>query len=52
MEVIRLKGLAESLKKVQLNLEKFPFTKDIYDKMVEEFGGRKQAKKRKLLEDI
>jgi hypothetical protein len=50
--VSRLKGLAESLKKVHANLQKFPFNKDIYEKFINDFGGRKQVKKLKLLEDI
>ena len=51
-ELARLKGLAESLKKVHANILKFPFNKEIYEHLVEEFGGRKQVKKLKLLEDI
>jgi hypothetical protein len=50
--VRRLKGLAESLKKVSANLSKFPFNEEIYTKFVNDFGGRKQVKKLKLLEDI
>jgi hypothetical protein len=52
LEVQRLKGLAESLKKVAANISKFPFNKEIYERMVNDFGGRKQIKKMKLVEDI
>ncbi len=52
IEVTRLKGLAESLKKVHANLTKFPFNKEIYERFVNDFGGRKPVKKLKLLEDI
>ena len=34
------------------NINKFPFNKDIYDKIVNDFGGRKVIKKLKLIEDI
>lgn len=52
VEVHRLKGLADSLRKVEANLTRFPFNKEIYEKFVEDFGGRKPVKKTKLLEDI
>ena len=52
VEVTRLKGLSESLKKVAANLSKFPFNKEIYDKFVNDLGGRKQVKKQQYLLDI
>ena len=52
VEVLRLKGLAESLKKVAANLSKYPFNKEIYERFVNDLGGRKQVKKLKYLEDI
>jgi len=51
-EVSRLKGLADSLRKVEANLSKFPFNEEIYNRFVQDYGGRKQIKKTKLLEDI
>ncbi len=41
LELQRLKGLAEFLKKVHLNINKFAFTQTTYYKYVNEFGGRK-----------
>ena len=49
IEVTRLKGLAESLKKVAANLSKYPFNKEIYEKFVNDLGGRKQVKKLQYL---
>ena len=40
-EIKRLKGLVDSLKKVDANLSKFPFNKEIYEKIVSEIGGRR-----------
>ncbi len=34
------------------NLSKFPFNKEIYDKFVNDLGGRKQVKKQQYLLDI
>ena len=52
VELQRLKGLSEFLKKVAANITKFPFTKDTYHKYVNEFGGRTQVKKLKLVEEV
>lgn len=52
VEVKRLRGLVDSIKKVDANLSKFPFNKEIYDRFVQDFGGRKQVKKLKLVEEI
>ena len=52
IELTRLKGLAEFIKKVYTNLNKYAFTKQVYDKMVSEFGGRKVPKTKKLLEEL
>lgn len=53
VEVKRLKGLVDSLRKVDANLSKFPFNKEVYDKFVLELGSRKQTKSRvKYIEDI
>jgi hypothetical protein len=48
----RLHGLADFLKKVNANVNKYLFTMETYNKLVEEFGGRKPVKSKKLLEDI
>ena len=52
IELGRLKGLSVNLQKVAANLPKFPYNEEIYTKHVNEFGGRKIAKKTKLLEEI
>ena len=52
VELARLKGLSESLKKVAANITKFPFNKEIYERFVNDFGGKKQVKKLKLLEEL
>ncbi len=52
VELGRLRGLSEALKKVAQNIVKFPFNEEVYNKFVNDFGGRKQVRKQKLLEDI
>lgn len=52
IELQRLKGLAEFLKKVHLNIDKYTFTEETYIKYVNEFGGRKVPKSKKLLEEL
>lgn len=47
-----MKGLAEFLKKVSLNINKYAFNEETYFKYVNEFGGRKPPKSKKLLEDL
>ena len=41
IELQRLKGLADFLRKVHANIAKNVFSKDVYDRYVNEFGGRK-----------
>ena len=48
----RLRGLQDLLAKAEANIQKFPFNEDIYTRLVEDFGGRKQVKKMKLLEEV
>jgi hypothetical protein len=52
IQVFRLKGLSESIIKVEANLAKFPFNQEIYQRMVRDFAGRKPVKRTKLLEEI
>ena len=52
VELQRLKGLSDFLNKVSANMAKFTFSKDVYDRFVNDFGGRKPVKHKKLLEDI
>lgn len=53
IEIKRLKGLVDSLRKVDANLSKFPFTEEIYNKFIQELGSRKQTRSRvKFIEDI
>jgi hypothetical protein len=52
VEMQRLKGLAEFLKKVIQNIGKYVFTEETYLKYVNEFGGRKAPKIKKLLEEL
>ena len=52
IELQRLKGLAEFLRKVHLNIDKYAFTEETYIKYVNEFGGRKALKSKKLLEEL
>jgi len=40
------------MKKVNINLHKYTFTQSTYERMVNEFGGRKVPKSKKLLEEI
>ena len=50
VEVGRLKGLADTLRKVTANIPKFPFTEESYDRFINEFGSRgKNIKKFNLL---
>jgi len=37
---------------VAANISKYPFNEETFNKFVQEFGGRKQVKKIKLLEDV
>lgn len=46
----RIDGLAETLSKVIVNVEKFPYNKETYEKHVESFGKRKADKKNKNLQ--
>jgi hypothetical protein len=41
-----------SLKKVFDSIAKYPFNKEIYEKHVNDFGGRKQIKKMKLIDEV
>ena len=52
VELQRLKGLSEFLKKVYLNIDKYTFTEETYMKYVNEFGGRKAPKTKKLMEEL
>ena len=52
IELQRLKGLGEFLRKVHLNIDKFTFTEESYLKYVNEFGGRKGPKAKKLMEEL
>jgi len=52
VELQRLKGLAEFLKKVHLNIDKYTFTEETYYKYVNEFGGRKVTRAKKMLEEL
>ena len=52
IELGRLKGLSDALRKVAMNLPKYPFNEQIYMKHVNDFGGRKSIKKQKILEEI
>jgi hypothetical protein len=47
-----LRGLADFLFKVLANVSKHTFSKDVYERYVNELGGRKAPRLKKLLEDI
>ena len=48
----RIHGLSQTLAKVIVNIKKFPFTKESYQKYAREFGLRQTTKKMKYLEEI
>lgn len=53
IEIKRLKGLVESLKRVDANLSKFPFGKSQYQRFVRDLSQRQVAgNKMKYLEEI
>jgi hypothetical protein len=47
-----LKGLVDSLRKVDANLSKFPFGKEQYDKIVKELAAKNMSRKIKIIEDV
>lgn len=47
-----MKGLAEFLKKVHANISKHLFNEGSYQRYVSEFGGRKQVRQQKLLDEL
>ena len=48
----RLSGLANTLQKVILNIKKYPFNQEMYDKFVKEFAKKADMRKQSMLEQV